>query len=53
MFNDYIWFMFIDIYIILNILVCSYIYCIFWVFYFFIIVLNDKLFIGYRGVLIC
>lgn len=45
--------MFIDIYIILNILVCSYIYCIFWVFYFVNVVLNDKYFIGYRGVLIC
>lgn len=43
-----IWFMFIDIYIIL-----SYIYCIFWVFYFVNVVLNDKYFIGYRGVLIC
>lgn len=52
-FNDYIWSMFIDIHITSNILACSYTHCTLWVLYSLTIVLNDKPFIGYRGVLIC
>lgn len=47
-FNDYIWSMFIDIHI-----TSSYTHCTLWVLYSVNVVLNDKHFIGYRGVLIC